>query len=122
MVDLSGLISITSIVLDKNSLTGPVPNNVCAISEDIFLQVDNALCIDPGTAVGCCGEVTIEEVTAALLGTADCEEISNAGRTADSFACSWMEEELNHPSKDVQPRTSSYLTVSNFLSSYCQLV
>ena len=54
MTDLSGLSSIRTIVLDVNSLTGPIPSNVCAISNTILLTVDDNLCTDPGTAIGCC--------------------------------------------------------------------
>ena len=113
MVDISGLSGITSIILDMNSLSGAIPNNVCAISSSIFLQVDDALCEDPGTAVGCCdkvrtGEVTIDQITASVLGTATCGDIANS---ADVSACQWMEEELNHPLKDDEAHTTAYLTV-----------
>ena len=113
MTDLSALSSISNIVLDVNDLTGPIPNNVCAISSSIFLQVDDDLCTDPSTAAGCCdkvrtGDVTIDEITADVLGTANCQTISNA---ADKNACVWMEEEFNHPLNEAVAHTSAYLTV-----------
>ena len=116
MTDLSALISVNSIVLDVNNLTGPIPSNVCAISSTIFLQVDDDLCEDPGTATGCCdkvrsGDVTLDEVTANILGTADCSELGLGNDKANQNACVWMEEELNHPLKDVNAHTPAYLTV-----------
>jgi hypothetical protein len=113
MTDLSALSSISNIVLDVNNLTGPIPNNVCAISSTIFLQVDDDLCTNPSTAVGCCdkvrtGDVTIDEITTDVLGTADCQTILNA---ADKNACVWMEEEFNHPLNEAVAHTSAYLTV-----------
>ena len=113
MTDLSALSSISNIVLDVNDLTGPIPNNVCAISSSIFLQADDDLCTDPSTAAGCCdkvrtGDVTIDEITADVLGTANCQTILNA---ADKNACVWMEEEFNHPLNEAVAHTSAYLTV-----------
>lgn len=116
MTDLSALMSVNSIVLDVNNLIGPIPSNVCAISSTIFLQVDDDLCTDPGTAAGCCdkvrsGDVTIDEVIANILGTANCRELGLGPDKANQNACEWMEEELNHPLKDVNAHASSYLTV-----------
>ena len=79
MTDLSVLSSISNIFLDVSNLTGPIPNNVCATSSIIFLQVDNELCVYQGTAAGCCdkmrsGDVTIDAVTVNVLGIADCNE------------------------------------------------
>jgi len=113
MTDLSALSSINNIVLDVNNLVGPIPNSVCAISSSIFLQVDDDLCTDPSTAAGCCdkvrtGDATIDEITADVLGTANCQSISNA---ADKNACVWMEEEFNHPLNEAVAHTSAYLTV-----------
>ena len=114
MTDLSGLSSISTIALDVNDLTGPIPSNVCAISNSILLTVDDNLCADPGTAIGCCdkvrtGEVTIDEITTNVLGTANCQDITDV---ANTNTCTWMEDELNHPLKDAVAHTSAYLTVS----------
>ena len=117
MTDVSVFPGISQVVLDINGLSGPIPDNVCAISSSIFLQVDDILCEDPNTADGCCdkvrtGEVTIDEITSSVLGTADCQVIFNTGNNADANACTWMEEETNHPLNDDEAHTADYLTVS----------
>lgn len=117
MTDLSVFPSLDNIVLDINDLSGPIPDNVCMLSSTIFLQVDDDLCEDPGTADGCCdkvrtGDVTIDDITSSVLGSADCEVVGTMGGAIDATACTWMEEETNHPLNDVEAHTAEYLTVS----------
>ena len=113
IIDLSALTSINTIALDVNNLAGPIPNSVCAIA-NIILVVDENLCDDPGTTAGCCDKVrtigvTIDEIIDDVLGTANCQNITNA---ADKNACVWMEEELNHPLNDDEAHGTIYLKVS----------
>ena len=54
------------------------------------------------------GDVIIDAITGGVLRKANCYVVSN---TADINMYVWMEEELNHPLKDVNAHTPVYLTV-----------
>ena len=113
--DLSVLSSVNTIALDMNGITGPIPELLCGMSDDISLQVDDTLCNDPGIGEGCCdkvrtGDATIDEASVSVLGTANCPDITEA---ADVNACTWMKEKANHPPNDKTAHQSTYLVVRN---------
>ena len=54
MIDLSSSPFLSTITRDHNDLMGPISDNVCVMSNDISLLVDDALYVDPITAEGCC--------------------------------------------------------------------
>ena len=105
-LDLINLSYLQNVGLSSSSLTGTIPNDVCAksTSNNLFINGDAANCpndFDTSTGTylaGCCDDILydvdiyLNEFAAAVLGDANC---ANLGGT-ETTVCHFMTNKANH--------------------------
>jgi len=51
------LTNLSTLFLDRNQLSGSVPDDICLNTGYIYIRADSSVCNNIATTVGCCDEI-----------------------------------------------------------------